>query len=183
MKFTAQEEYGLRCLLQIGRQGKGGGLTIPEIASADGLSAPYVAKLMRLLRRGGFVKSTRGQTGGYTLARPAEEINVGEVLGSLGGRFFESEFSERYPGSAGICTHTVDCSIRSLWHAVQDVVDQVLNKTTLRDLIADEQQMTASVSDRVHGRGPAEAPVHGLVQLERGRTGEPSFDLERSMAD
>ena len=183
MKFTAQEEYGLRCLLQIGRQGKGGALTIPEIASADGLSGPYVAKLMRLLRRGGFVKSTRGQTGGYTLARPAEEINVGEVLGSLGGRFFESEFCERYPGSAHVCTHTVDCSIRSLWHAVQDVVDQVLNKTTLRDLIADEQQMTAAVSDRMHSGSALQLPVRNLVQIEQGRAGEQRFNLERSMVD
>jgi Rrf2 family protein len=168
MKFTAQEEYGLRCLLQIGRQGKGGSRTIPEIASADGLSVPYVAKLMRLLRRGGFVKSTRGQTGGYTLARPAEKINVGEVLGSLGGRFFETEFCERYPGSEEICTHTVDCSIRSLWHAVQNSVDQVLGKTTLRDLLADEQQMSASVS----GRAP------GLVQIAADQTSERPYNLQ-----
>jgi len=149
MKFTAQEEYGLRCLLQIGRKGEGGSLTIPEIAAADGLSTPYAAKLMRLLRRGGFVRSTRGQTGGYVLARPAENIVVGEVLGCLGGRFFETEFCERYPGSVDICTHTVDCSIRSLWHAVQESVDQVLNKTTLRDLLVNEQQMSASVSNLV----------------------------------
>src|SRR5262249_24019924 len=126
MKFTAQEEYGLRCLLQIGRKPEGSGLTIPEIAAAEGISIPYVAKLMRILRRGGFVKSTRGQTGGYALAHPASKINVGEVLSVLGGRFFDSEYCERYPGNVQICTHTVDCSIRSLWHAVQDVVDQVL---------------------------------------------------------
>jgi Rrf2 family protein len=149
MKFTAQEEYGLRCLLQIGRQGEGGSLTIPEIAVADGLSIPYAAKLMRLLRRGGFVTSTRGQTGGYALARPAEKIIVGEVLSTLGGRFFETEFCEKYPGSSDICTHTVDCSIRSLWHAVQEVVDQVVNKTTLRDLLVNEEQMSASVSTLV----------------------------------
>ena len=159
MKFTAQEEYGLRCLLQIGRQGKGGGLTIPEIAAADGLSIPYVAKLMRLLRRGGFVKSTRGQTGGYTLARPADQIILGDVLGSLGGRFFESEFCERYPGSVEICTHTVDCSIRSLWASVQQVVDQVLEKTTLQDLLHSEQDTSASVS--------------GLVQIARDSTAAP----------
>jgi Rrf2 family iron-sulfur cluster assembly transcriptional regulator len=161
MKFTAQEEYGLRCLLQIGRHA-GGGLTIPEIAVAEGLSTPYVAKLMRVLRRGGFVKSTRGQTGGYTLARPTEQIVVGEVLSLLGGRFFETEFCERYPGSVQICTHTVDCSIRSLWHAVQDVVDQVLGKTTLRDLLVNEQEMSASVSGlvRLGGSQPKELPCN-----------------------
>jgi Rrf2 family protein len=163
MKFTAQEEYGLRCLLQIGRQGNGGSLTIPEIAAAEGISIPYAAKLMRLLRRGGFVTSTRGQTGGYILARPTEQIIAGEALASLGGRFFESEFCERYPGTVEICTHTVDCSIRSLWHAVQEVVDQVLGKITLRDLIANEQEMSASVSGLVRisgGQASSQPPVH-----------------------
>ena len=51
MKFTAQEEYGLRCLLQIGREGLGGSLTIPEIALRESISIPYVAKLVRLLRQ------------------------------------------------------------------------------------------------------------------------------------
>jgi len=149
MKFTAQEEYGLRCLLQIGRQGMGGSLTIPEVASAEGISIPYVAKLVRILRQGGFLRSTRGQSGGYTLARLPEQIVVGEVLAALGGRLFESEYCEQYPGSLASCTHTVDCSIRSLWQAVQTGVDKVLSRTTLRDLIGSEEETSVSVRELV----------------------------------
>ena len=149
MKFTAQEEYGLRCLLEIGRQGKGGSLTIPEIAVSEGLSIPYVAKLVRILRQGGFLKSTRGQSGGYTLSRSPEEIVIGEVLAGLGGRLFASEYCEQYPGTLASCTHTVDCSIRSLWGAVQQGVDQVLSRTTLRDLLGNEQQTSSSVRELV----------------------------------
>ncbi|MCZ6751398.1 MAG: Rrf2 family transcriptional regulator [Acidobacteria bacterium] len=149
MKFSAQEEYGLRCLLQIGRQAEKGSLTIPEISSAEGLSAPYVAKLMRVLRQGGFVQSTRGQAGGYVLSRPPEQIVIGEVLALLGGRFYEPEFCERYPGNEEICTHTVDCSVRSLWSAVQGVIDRVLSKTTLQDLLGNEQETFSSVSNLV----------------------------------
>jgi len=149
MKFSAQEEYGLRCLLQIGRQGPSGSLTIPEIAAAEGLSVPHVAKLVRILRQGGIVKSTRGQSGGYALCRPPEQIIVGEALAALGARFFEADYCERYPGTVDLCTHTVDCSIRSLWHAVQTGVDQVLARTTLRDLLGNEQEMTTSVSHLV----------------------------------
>lgn len=163
MKFSAQEEYGLRCLLQIGWQGKGGSLTIPEIAAAEGLSIPYVAKLVRILRQGGFVKSTRGQSGGYALSRPPEEMITGEVLAALGGRLFESEYCGQYPGALAICTHTVDCSIRSLWRAVQQGVDQVLSRTTLRDLLTSEQQTNSSVSGLVHlAEPPAEQPAYHL---------------------
>ncbi|MBI3934937.1 MAG: Rrf2 family transcriptional regulator [Acidobacteria bacterium] len=138
MKFSAQEEYGLRCLLQIARQGPGGGLTIPEIASAEGLSVPYVAKLVRILRQGGFLNSTRGHSGGYALSGPADEIEVGEVLAVLGGRLYESGHCEHYTGAVPMCTHNLDCSIRSLWEEVQRGVDQVLSRTTLTSLLADE---------------------------------------------
>ena len=163
MKFTAQEEYGLRCLLQIGRQGKGGSLTITEIAAAEGLSIPYVAKLVRILRQGGFLKSTRGQSGGYTLSRSPEEIVIGEVLPGLGGRFFESEYCEQYPGTLASCTHTVDCSIRSLWRAVQQEVDQVLSRTTLRDLLGSEEQTRSSVKE--------------LVRIGELRTAQPFYGI------
>jgi len=146
MKFSAQEEYGLRCLLQLARRGAGASLTIPEIAAAEGLSVPYVAKLVRVLRQDGFVKSSRGQSGGYALTRTPDRIVAGDVLNALGGRIFDSETCGRYPGSEDMCTHTIDCSIRSLWQAVQREVDQVLRRTTLQDLISSEEEMTASAS-------------------------------------
>ena len=153
MKLSAQEEYGLRCLLQIGRQGVGGSLTIAEISRAEGISGHYVAKLLRILRRGGLVKSARGQAGGYTLARPPDQIVVGEALAELGGRFFEPDFCDLHAGIEQMCTHSIDCSIRSLWRAVQRVVDQVLSKTTVKDLLGNEQQTSTCVSDLVEVSG------------------------------
>jgi Rrf2 family protein len=135
VKISAQEEYGVRCLLQIGRRGADASLTIQEISRAEGISSHYVAKLLRVLRRGGLIKSVRGQSGGYTLARPLGQITVGEVLAVLGGRLYEPEFCDAHGGGEVICTHTVECSIRSLWRNVQHAVDQVLGKTTLEDLL------------------------------------------------
>ncbi len=149
MKFTSQEEYGLRCLLRIANQGESRSLTIPEISLAEGITQPYAAKLMRVLRQGGFVKSARGQAGGYTLARQPEQITVGEVIAVLGGRLFELDFCDRHAGNEKVCTHSVDCSIRSLWRAVQLVVDQVLGKTTLMDLIRNEREMSSWVNELV----------------------------------
>ena len=134
MKFSAQEEYGLRCLLQIARVAPRGSLSIPEISRLEGLTAPHVAKLLMILRRGEFVQSTRGQAGGYTLARPAVEIAVGDVLAALGGRLYDEEFCNRHSGQAEVCAHDLDCSIRSLWQVVQESVDRVLGEMTLEDL-------------------------------------------------
>jgi Rrf2 family iron-sulfur cluster assembly transcriptional regulator len=144
MKLSSHEEYGLRCLLQIGRRGNEGSLTIPEISRAEGISGPYVAKLMRILRRSGFVKSVRGKAGGYTLSRPSDEIVVGEVLAVLGGRFYQQGFCEGHSGQEATCTHATDCAVRSLWRAVQIAMDQVLSKTTLKDLLLRTEHEMAS---------------------------------------
>lgn len=146
MKLSAHEEYGLRCLLRIGLAGKDESVTIPEISQAEALSPAYAAKLLRMLRRGGFIKSARGKAGGYTLARPADQIIIGDVIDGLGGRLFESKnFCDEHAGQIKVCTRSVDCSVRSLWHAVQSVVDEVLSKTTLQDLLRTEHEMNSWV--------------------------------------
>jgi len=139
MKLSANEEYGIRCLLHIARRGDGGSVTIPEISRAEGITAPYVAKLLRILRRSGFIASVRGKAGGYSLSRPVDQIVIGEVLGALGGRLYEADFCNKHSGVEMICAHTVDCSVRSLWQTVQGAVDQVLSKMTLKDLTGAQQ--------------------------------------------
>ncbi len=138
MKFSTQEEYGLRCLLRISKAKSPNGLTIPEISQLEGLSEANAGKLLRALRLGGFIESSRGQTGGYKLARPADKIIIGEVLAALGGRLFEADFCADHSGAELICTHSIDCSIRSLWRTVQSMLDNVLGKMTLKDLIGTE---------------------------------------------
>lgn len=143
MKLSSQEEYGLRCLLRVGRKGTSGSVSISELSRAEGISEPNVAKMMRVLREGGFVLSTRGQSGGYALARPAEEINVGHVLATLGGRLYEPSFCDSHTGVERLCTHMPDCSIRSVWRMLQAAVDQVLGRIHLSDLLVSEREMNA----------------------------------------
>ena len=144
MKLSSHEEYGVRCLLQLGRAGKD--LTIPEISQLEGISIHYVAKIMRILRTGKLVKSTRGQAGGYTLSRPPSQITVAEALTVLGGRFFETNFCDRHKGQESVCAHSVDCSIRTLWRTLQGALDTVLSRTTLQDLLRNEEEMIYWVS-------------------------------------
>ena len=64
MKFSAQEEYGIRLLLQIAKSKSSNGLTIPEISELEGISTANAGKILRKLRLAGFIESARGQTGG-----------------------------------------------------------------------------------------------------------------------
>jgi Rrf2 family protein len=152
MKFSSQEEYGLRCLLEIGKLGPEGSMTIPEISRAEGLTPPYVAKLLAVLRKEGFVNSTRGQSGGYALARPADQIVIGDVLAALGGRLYDPGFCDRHTPGADACSKTVACSIRALWNGIQDAVDKVVNGVTLADILQHEEEARVV---RVHTDLPA----------------------------
>jgi Rrf2 family protein len=142
MKLSSHEEYGLRCLLQVGRHGAAGSATIPEISRQEGLSTPYVAKLMRILRRGGLVKAARGKVGGYTLALPPGQIWVADALTVLGGRMYGDDFCNRHSGDQANCAHSTDCSIRSLWRDLQGAIDSVLRTTTIEDLLRTGHDMT-----------------------------------------
>lgn len=141
MKITAQEEYGIRILIRIARCADESGINIPQLSEAEGLSAHYVAKLTRQLRLGCFLKSTPGQKGGYVLSRPSSEININEVLKTLGGALFDKEFCSTHIGALNLCTNSVDCSARSLWKIIQFAVDQVLDRMTLADLCGREQSV------------------------------------------
>lgn len=146
MKFSAQEEYGLRCLIQIARAGRP--LTIPEISDLEGISSTHAAKILMILRKEGFVVASRGQAGGYSLARGANEIAVGDVLALLGGKLYDAEFCRKHSGALDICTHAVDCSVRSLWQIIQGAVDNVLDQVTLQDMVTTEAKSNITWSAR-----------------------------------
>src|SRR5262245_12096113 len=157
MKVSAQEEYGLRCMLQLARRQKEGRrepLSLAEVARDEGLTVAYVAKLIRRLRRAGLVRSVLGRTGGYTLSRPAEEVSVLEILQSLGGKLYSTDYCNRFPGEQSICAHMGDCSIRSLWGVIEGLLDKVLGQTKLADLRSTEERMTAVLGSRA----PAAVP-------------------------
>src|SRR5262245_34478561 len=136
MKISAQEEYGLRCLLQLARASEPS-LSISEIASREGLSQPYVAKLLAVLRQGGFVDSARGRAGGYRLARPANQIGLGALLDSLGEPLFDQPtYCEKHSGTeTNACVHLGGCSLRALWQTLETWMRTTLDRITLADLL------------------------------------------------
>ena len=134
MQLLAQEEYGLRCLLELSRHPGDRPRTIHEIAEAEGLSADYAAKLLRELRRGGLVTSTRGAAGGYRLTRSAGDITVWDAIEVLGGSLLPENFCECHAGQRAQCVRADDCSLRALWRTLDDAVRGVLTHVTLSDL-------------------------------------------------
>jgi len=179
MNITAQEEYGLRCLLRVAKHESGDPMRTQEVAVAEGISLEYAAKLMRTLKHGGFVASTRGSAGGYLLARPASEITVWQVIEALDGPLYEEKFCDAHTGSQRDCTHSTDCSIRALWRNVNAILKDALSAITLADLSRDEGATRAwllrsavVVKDSRRDGFAAVAPTAVPVMTEPRRSGE-----------
>ncbi|MCE2391155.1 MAG: Rrf2 family transcriptional regulator [Proteobacteria bacterium] len=155
MQLLAQEEYGLRCLVQVAQHTGDAPLTIHTVAEREGLSPEYAAKLMRALRRSGLVVSRRGAAGGYRLAQPADRITAWDVIEALGGSFFSEEFCDAHPGQLRDCVHTTNCSIRGLWRSVEAAVRGVLERVTLADLVRPEQDLISLIAGPQEPARPA----------------------------
>ena len=140
MKISAQEEYGLRCLVQLANLGDGETLTLPQLAKREGISTANAGKLMWLLNKAGFVNSTRGTKGGYFLARAAEEIYLNEIIKVLDEDVM-SAHCESYTGVLNSCVHNGDCGIRPVIVGLHEIVENALSQITLSQLIGNERSV------------------------------------------
>ncbi|MEP6946672.1 MAG: Rrf2 family transcriptional regulator [Acidobacteriota bacterium] len=142
MKISAQEEYGLRCLVQLADLPEGASLTLPQIAEREGISTANAGKLMWLLNRAGFVLSTRGTKGGYLLARPASEIRLSEIIRVLDEEVMKKH-CDNYTGVLDSCVHKGDCGIRPVIIGLNEIVANALSQITLAQLVGNERSVDA----------------------------------------
>ena len=140
MKISAQEEYGLRCLVQLANLHDGESLTLPQIAEREGISTANAGKLMWLLIKEGFVHSNRGTKGGYFLSRPATEIHLNEIIKVLDEEVLSSH-CESFTGVMEKCVHTGDCGIRPVIVGLHEIVENALSRITLAQLVGDERSV------------------------------------------
>ena len=133
MKISAQEEYGLRILIQLAKSPKG--LAISEIAKREDLTIANTAKFCRLLRLSGYLKSTKGKDGGYHINIKPEDIHLDELMLSLDPPLYGEHFCDRFCNDTNICTHATDCQVKNVWIKMQTAVQHTLGKLTLADLL------------------------------------------------
>ncbi len=145
MKISAQEEYGLRCLVQLATLEDEESLTLPQIAGREGISTANAGKLLWLLNKAGFVQATRGTKGGYTLARPAGDIRLSEVIKVLDEDQINAH-CESYKGVLETCVHSGDCGIRPVIVGLHEIVENALSQITLAQLVGTE----SAVDERFH---------------------------------
>lgn len=124
MKISTKGRYGLTIMIELARKNGEGPVSLKSIALDKGLSAHYLEQLAAPLRNAGLIKSIRGAYGGYKLAKEATDITAGDVIRVLEGPITPVEGIE-----------DEEAAQQALWMQIRDVVKDVLDTTTLNDLI------------------------------------------------
>lgn len=132
MKVSSRGEYALRALLVLGQRA-GEVLSIAEIAEKTLVTVNYLEQILLQLKLHGYVVSKRGIHGGYMLLLQPKEVCIGEIIRTLEGPLSPM-------GCASItayepCSLESSCLLKPLWVLVRDTVAQVLDQTTLADLL------------------------------------------------
>ena len=138
MTFSSKAEYGVRLMVELGRQEGERPTSLKAIAEAEDLPLSYLEHVVASLKKAGLVESSRGAHGGYRLARPPAEIAMDEVVLALEGSIAPMEcFTEAPPGKVA-CSHhgeEAGCSTKLLWVRVQMGIIGALQNTTLAELV------------------------------------------------
>jgi Rrf2 family protein len=139
MIFSSKAEYGVRLMIELGRQAPEHPTSLKAIADAEGLPLAYLEQVVARLRRAGLVMSARGAHGGYWLSRPAEEIQMDEVVQALEGAIAPMECFVHDHTERVLCSHQPDagrgCATKLLWTRVQGGIIRSLQTTTLAELV------------------------------------------------
>ena len=139
MLFSTKAEYGVRLMVELGRSEGSGPMALSAIAEAEMLPLSYLEHLVAKLRGAGLVTSTRGAHGGYSLARPAAEIDMLDVVQALEGPISPMECFHTEREGRVLCSHETDegraCATKLLWTRVQGGVTKALGGTTVADLV------------------------------------------------
>ena len=131
MKLSTRGRYGTRALLDLALHQGQGRILLKDIAQRQQISLRYLEHLIAPLIAGGMVRSTRGAKGGVLLSRPAENIKLSEVIQLLEGSVAPVECIN----NPGICDRSGSCATRDIWGEMKQAIDEVLESTTLQDLV------------------------------------------------
>jgi len=137
MMFSTKAEYGIRVMAHLANHDGSQPISLGSIADAEGLPLAYLEHLVQRLRKAELVESRRGAHGGYTLARPAANITMAEVVAALEGDIAPIECISADADGALICARegAAPCPTKLLWTRVQGSIVRTLNEMTLDDLV------------------------------------------------
>ena len=153
IRITRQTDYAILLLTYVAAREPDRVHTSRSLAEWSGLSLPMVSKILKPLSREGIMVSTRGVRGGYTLARPAERITVGEIIRAIEGPIGMTPCITE-PGS---CDQETICPVKVNWERISLAVRDAVENVLLSEMVA-----------------PADPPANDLLEIGLSQPGNPT---------
>lgn len=142
MHVPIRVDYAVRALVDLAQQPQARPIRATDIATRTAIPEPYLAQVLHALSKGGFIQSVRGPQGGHTLGMDPSEIRLSMVMACLGG----GDTPVRCLDDISMCIHVPSCAQREVWRAVDAAVFNILNSTTVADLVARTKEIRAANS-------------------------------------
>ena len=130
MKISTKGRYALRVMIDLAVNDKGDYVSLKDISNRQEVSLKYLEQIMSMLNKAGYVKSTRGNNGGYRLAKSPEEYKVGDIL-----RKTEGDLAPIACVNGEECGKRENCKTFKFWQGLDNVINEYVDSKTLADLI------------------------------------------------
>jgi Rrf2 family protein len=141
MKLSTKSRYGTRLILDIAVNGKNGPVRISETAARQKISVKYLERIVQVLKNAGYVRSKRGNKGGHLLAKPIEDITVGEIVRVLEGECFLVDCV----GDAAACASAGKCITRRVWLDASNAMFEKLDTIRFSELVGLAHEDSAEI--------------------------------------
>lgn len=142
MRISTRGRYGTRLMVDLAQHYANGPIPLADIAKRQDLSAKYLEQLIILLKGAGLIRSVRGRSGGYMLAREPGKISVGEIVETLEGKLAVVDCVLE----PDLCYRAIECPTRDIWVGMTDLMKKQLFSLSLEDILGKS------------------APIHELLQ-------------------
>lgn len=133
MKLSTRCRYGLKAVVDIAMHSEEA-VSLSSVAKRQEISISYLEQLIARLKKAGIVNSIRGSQGGYVLAKPTQEISIGEILRVLEGDLNPVDCVEIIGGNSK-CSSKDSCVTKLVWKRITDSINDVVDNLMLSDLL------------------------------------------------
>ena len=137
MKISTKGRYALRIMIDLARHDEGSYIRLKDIAERQNITLKYMEQIMPLLTKAGYVRSYRGNNGGYMLARKPEEYTVGDILRTTEGSMAPIACIEDQPNR---CPRCEECTTLPFWEGLWKVINEYTDRYKLADLMEDKDK-------------------------------------------
>jgi Rrf2 family transcriptional regulator, cysteine metabolism repressor len=141
MRLSTKGRYGVRAMFDLAMHSGEGAIALKSVAHREHISEKYLEHLFANLKKAGLINSIRGAQGGYRLAKPPEEITLGQIIRVLEGPVSPTECVMDNEGGEK-CERSSECVMRLIWCRVRDDINDILDSITLQQIVEEQRKMS-----------------------------------------